>query len=101
MKEAHYEEDGRCGYCYEAWPCTGSKGGLRSGYHAWRDDAERRRFQAEWLVAKGVTDHVNELLDKLGYTMFRVPEACSSTMVSMEMLTDLLERIDEYERQTN
>lgn len=97
MREDHYEEDGRCGYCFEEWPCGGSAGIASSGIHGWALRDRDRRFEIKRTKERLEEVRINELFDKLGYPMMRYPTHSQTMTLTREQILILLERINDCE----
>lgn len=97
LRDLHYEEDGRCGECFEEWPCAVSKGAFVSSIRKWQYEEERKHRDIRRASNKSATDEVNALLARLDYPLYRWQESCQAQLVTTEMMLNLLQRLEKAE----
>lgn len=97
----HYQEETRCGHCYEEWPCTGSKNPyVSSGIHKWELDEVIREREERRRAARLRALQANLLLRKLGYTSAQLEisqDACVGQMVDCALLCEIITRLAKAE----
>lgn len=90
----HFQEDERCGFCYEEWPCAGNDGAILSGVQAWEHNALMEAYRARRLQRRQRALQGNEILHRLGYpSHVRIPDDSTTVTLQIDTFVEILERI--------